>query len=111
MATLRDPTPRVVVGRLGNVVGGDRGRPRRTTPGGQRFPSGGVRRTGDLHQHLTLGGISLNGSSVVGARATHDAQDVITDSTVTELADELWEADRKAEPIQPLTDRYPDLVI
>jgi 2-keto-4-pentenoate hydratase len=47
----------------------------------------------------------------VGARATHDAQDVITDSTVVELADELWEADRKAEPIQPLTARYPDLVI
>jgi 2-keto-4-pentenoate hydratase len=42
---------------------------------------------------------------------THDAQDVITDATVMELADELWDADRKAAPIQPLTARYPDLVI
>jgi 2-keto-4-pentenoate hydratase len=28
-----------------------------------------------------------------------------------ELADELWEADRTAQPVAPLTDRHPDLVI
>jgi 2-oxopent-4-enoate hydratase len=28
-----------------------------------------------------------------------------------ELADELWEADRAAKPVAPLTDRHPDLVI
>lgn len=28
-----------------------------------------------------------------------------------DLADELWEADRSAKPIAPLTDRHPDLVI
>ena len=43
--------------------------------------------------------------------ATHDARGVISDSTIVELADELWMADRKAAPIQPLTARYPDLVI
>ena len=43
--------------------------------------------------------------------ATHDARRVISDSTIEELADELWMADRKAAPIQPLTARYPDLVI
>ena len=42
---------------------------------------------------------------------THDADGVISDSTVIELADELWTADQKAVPIQPLTARYPDLVI
>ncbi len=33
------------------------------------------------------------------------------DSLHQQLADELWEADRTAKPIPPLTDRYPDLVI
>ena len=28
-----------------------------------------------------------------------------------QLADELWEADRTAKPIAPLTERYPDLVV
>lgn len=28
-----------------------------------------------------------------------------------DLADELWEADRSAKPIAPLTDRHPDLVL
>jgi 2-keto-4-pentenoate hydratase len=28
-----------------------------------------------------------------------------------DLADELWEADRSAKPIAPLTERYPDLVL
>ncbi len=28
-----------------------------------------------------------------------------------ELADELWEADRSAKPVSPLTERHPDLVI
>ena len=28
-----------------------------------------------------------------------------------DLADELWEADRTAKPIAPLTDRHPDLVL
>ena len=28
-----------------------------------------------------------------------------------QLADELWEADRTAKPIAPLTERYPDLVL
>ena len=28
-----------------------------------------------------------------------------------DLADELWEADRSAKPVAPLTERYPDLVI
>jgi 2-keto-4-pentenoate hydratase len=28
-----------------------------------------------------------------------------------ELADELWEADRAAKPVPPLTDRHPDLTI
>ena len=47
----------------------------------------------------------------MGSVATHDARGVISDSTIEELADELWMADRKAAPIQPLTARYPDLVI
>ena len=47
----------------------------------------------------------------MGFATTHDADVVISDSTVLELADELWMADRKAAPIQPLTARYPDLVI
>lgn len=34
-----------------------------------------------------------------------------TDSLHQQLADELWEADRSAKPVPPLTDRYPDLVI
>ena len=29
----------------------------------------------------------------------------------SELADELWEADRTAKPVAPLTDRHPDLVL
>ena len=33
------------------------------------------------------------------------------DSLHQQLADELWEADRTAKPIAPLTERYPDLVI
>ena len=33
------------------------------------------------------------------------------DSLHQELADELWEADRTAKPIAPLTERYPDLVV
>ena len=28
-----------------------------------------------------------------------------------QLADELWDADRTAKPIAPLTERYPDLVL
>ena len=47
----------------------------------------------------------------MGCPSTHDARRVITDSTIVELADELWMADRKAAPIQPLTARYPDLAI
>ncbi len=34
-----------------------------------------------------------------------------TDSLHQQLADELWEADRSAKPVSPLTDRYPDLVV
>ena len=33
------------------------------------------------------------------------------DSLHQQLADELWEADRTAKPIAPLTERYPDLVV
>ena len=47
----------------------------------------------------------------MASTATHDARGVIAESTIVELADELWMADRKAAPIQPLTARYPDLVI
>jgi 2-oxopent-4-enoate hydratase len=36
---------------------------------------------------------------------------VTADSLRQQLADELWEADRTAKPISPLTDRYPDLVL
>ena len=28
-----------------------------------------------------------------------------------QLADELWEADRTAKPVSPLTERYPSLVV
>ena len=34
-----------------------------------------------------------------------------SDSLHQQLADELWEADRTAKPISPLTERYPDLVV
>ena len=34
-----------------------------------------------------------------------------TDTVIRELADGLWEADRTAVPVEPLTDRHPDLVI
>ena len=43
--------------------------------------------------------------------ATHNADGVISDSTIIELADELWMADQKAAPIEALTARYPELVI
>ena len=33
------------------------------------------------------------------------------DSLHQQLADELWEADRTAKPVSPLTERYPDLVV
>ena len=36
---------------------------------------------------------------------------VTTDSLHQQLADELWEADRSAKPIAPLTERYADLVV
>ncbi len=41
---------------------------------------------------------------------TGDAAGVPTDLQ-QKLADELWEADRTAAPIAPLTERYPDLVL
>ena len=47
----------------------------------------------------------------MGFPATHDADEVTSDSIIIELADELWLADQKAAPIQALTARYPDLVI
>ena len=34
-----------------------------------------------------------------------------TDALHQELADELWEADRTAKPVAPLTDRHPGLGI
>ncbi len=34
-----------------------------------------------------------------------------TESVITELADDLWTADRTAVPCEPLTERYPDLDI
>lgn len=34
-----------------------------------------------------------------------------SDTLLRELADELWQADRTAEPVPPLTDRHPDLVL
>jgi len=37
--------------------------------------------------------------------------EVTSDSLHQQLADELWEADRTAKPISPLTERYPSLVI
>ena len=42
---------------------------------------------------------------------SNNAVGVTAETTITELADELWMADRNASPIQPLTARYPDLVI
>ena len=33
------------------------------------------------------------------------------ETLLRELADELWQADRTARPVQPLTDRHPELVI
>jgi 2-keto-4-pentenoate hydratase len=33
------------------------------------------------------------------------------DSVIRDLAEELWQADRTAVPIEPLTDRHPDLTI
>lgn len=47
----------------------------------------------------------------MSSAATHDAEVVISDSTIIELADELWLADQKAAPIQALTERFPGLVI
>jgi 2-keto-4-pentenoate hydratase len=41
---------------------------------------------------------------------TGDAAGVPT-ALQQDLADELWEADRTAVPVSPLTDRYPDLVL
>ena len=40
-----------------------------------------------------------------------EAELVTSDSLHQQLADELWEADRTAKPISPLTERYPDLVV
>ena len=37
--------------------------------------------------------------------------EVESDSVHQQLADELWEADRTAKPISPLTERYPSLVV
>ena len=34
-----------------------------------------------------------------------------TDALHQDLADELWEADRTAKPVAPLTERYPELVL
>ena len=34
-----------------------------------------------------------------------------SDSLHQQLADELWEADRTAKPVAPLTERYPSLVV
>src|SRR6478736_1839572 len=109
MAAQHHPQSGFVVARLGGMVGRERRRPRRPAADGQRCASSVVRRARNLHSHL--GPISLNGSSVVGCPSTHDARRVISDSTIEELADELWMADRKAAPIQALTARYPDLVI
>jgi 2-keto-4-pentenoate hydratase len=44
---------------------------------------------------------------VAGCR--HDAAEVSSVALHQELADELWEADRTAKQIAPLTDRHPDL--
>ena len=41
----------------------------------------------------------------------HDAAGVPLDAVHQELADQLWEADRSAQPVPPLTDRYDNLDI
>jgi 2-keto-4-pentenoate hydratase len=43
--------------------------------------------------------------------AAGKSAEVTSDSLHQQLADELWEADRTAKPIAPLTERYPSLVI
>jgi len=50
-------------------------------------------------------------SLVAGPRRGGDATDVPAADLHRQLADELWEADRTAKPIDPLTDRYDDLAI
>jgi len=40
-----------------------------------------------------------------------ESAEVESDSLHQQLADELWEADRTAKPVSPLTERYPSLVI
>jgi 2-oxopent-4-enoate hydratase len=40
-----------------------------------------------------------------------EPSEVQSDSLHHDLAEELWEADRTASPVAPLTDRYPDLVL
>lgn len=36
---------------------------------------------------------------------------MVSDTIIRGLADQLWQADRTAVPIAPLTDQHPDLVI
>jgi 2-oxopent-4-enoate hydratase len=47
---------------------------------------------------------------VVGVLTSGQAS-VMPTALHRELADELWEADRSAKPVAPLTDRHPDLAI
>jgi 2-keto-4-pentenoate hydratase len=41
----------------------------------------------------------------------HTFRDVADTHTVVSLADELWEAEQSRRPIEPLTDRYPELAV
>src|SRR4051794_34325261 len=56
-------------------------------------------------------GLPLGGTGVVAARRQRDRAEMASDTVIRELADELWQADRTSAPIDPLTDRHPDLVI
>jgi 2-keto-4-pentenoate hydratase len=46
-----------------------------------------------------------------GLLARAYVREVADTDTVVSLADELWEAERSRRPIEPLTDRYPELVV
>ena len=55
-------------------------------------------------------GFPLPGRRLVRAEVNDDPARVPTDLQ-RDLADELWDADRTAKPIAPLTERHPDLVL
>jgi 2-oxopent-4-enoate hydratase len=48
---------------------------------------------------------------LIGSHTGGDAAGVQSAAVHKDLADELWEADRSAKPVAPLTDRHPDLVL